>query len=238
MHEVVPGVYTFDDLRMGRVYCLRDRDGLTLIDSGLKADGGRILAELARTGATPGRVRRILITHAHRDHVGGLQQVQAGTGAPVWISAIDRPVAEGRAPGAMAPDNAPMTRLDRLMPRPANWIDPAPVARELAGGEVLPEVAGGLHVVATPGHTLGHLAFWHPDRRIAFVGDTIMHLAGRFWLPVGAFTVDMAENIRSIQTLAALEPDVICFGHGVPITRNATATLHAFAARMRARLPG
>jgi glyoxylase-like metal-dependent hydrolase (beta-lactamase superfamily II) len=236
MHEVIPDVYTFDTLRMGRVYCLRDRDGLTLIDSGLKADGGRILAELARTGASPGRVRRILVTHAHRDHVGGLQQVQAGTGAPVWISAIDRPVAEGREPGAMAPDDAPMTRLDRLMPRPANWMDPSPVARELADGEVLPEVAGGLQVVATPGHTLGHLAYWHPTRRIAFVGDTIMHLVGRLWLPVGAFTVNMAENIRSIQKLAALEPQVICFGHGVPITRHAAATLHAFAAQMQARL--
>lgn len=236
MHEVVPDVYTFDGLGMGRVYCLRDREGLTLIDSALKLTGGRILAQLARSGAAPGRVRRILITHAHMDHVGGLAEVQAGTGAPVWISAIDRPVAEGLAPQAKAPDTEHLTPIDRLMRGGDRWMAPAPIARELAGGEVLPEVAGEVEVVATPGHTLGHLAFWHPARRVLFAGDTMMHLPMGLALPAPAFTVSMAENIRSIQKLAALEPEVICFGHGVPLTRNAAATLHAFAARMRARL--
>jgi glyoxylase-like metal-dependent hydrolase (beta-lactamase superfamily II) len=44
-------------------------------------------------------------------------------------------------------------------------------------------------------------------------------------------TVDMAENRRSIRTLAALNPAVICFGHGPPLRRAAADMLHAFVKR-------
>jgi len=107
----------------------------------------------------------------------------------------------------------------------------SPVRRDVQGGDTLSEVLGGLQVIFTPGHAPGHICFWQPDRRLLFCGDVVMCLP-RLRLPFAAFTVDMEENKRSIKKIAELEAEVVCFGHGQPLTRNAAAQLRAFAAKL------
>ena len=232
MIPIVPGVFTFTGLLVGRVYCIADPDGLTLIDTGMSLAAPRILRQLAAAGHRPGDVRRILITHAHPDHIGGLPELQARTGAQVIASAADRPVIEGREP-APRPPRETLSGPARLMWRPGARAAPTPVDRVVADGETLPDVLDGLQVIATPGHTPGHLAFWQPARRLLFCGDLIMHTAG-LRLPIAAFTVDMAQNRRSIGHAAALTPAVVCFGHGAPLMKNAAAAVQTFAARVAA----
>ena len=58
--------------------------------------------------------------------------------------------------------------------------------------------------------------------------------APRTRLPLNMLTVDQAENIRSIAKLEALKPEVICFGHGPPITDNAAQKLTVFAKKVGA----
>src|SRR5207253_3238536 len=64
---------------------LRDADGsLTLVDAGLRwLSSRRILAGLADIGASAADVRRIVVTHAHADHAGGLARLTQATGAAV-----------------------------------------------------------------------------------------------------------------------------------------------------------
>jgi glyoxylase-like metal-dependent hydrolase (beta-lactamase superfamily II) len=109
---------------------------------------------------------------------------------------------------------------------------PATVNRVLKDGEILPEILGGLQVVATPGHAPGHLAFWHPERKILFCGDVLFNWPN-LRLPFAPLTVDMTENKRSIAKIAALEPEIVCFGHGRPLVKNAAARLQAMAKRYR-----
>jgi glyoxylase-like metal-dependent hydrolase (beta-lactamase superfamily II) len=201
MHLIVPGVYTFSGLALGRVYALESTDGLTLVDAGLGLAARKVLTQLQANGHQPAEVKRILITHAHPDHVGGLSQLQAATGAQV---------------------------LAHVRERPALNI---PVQCEVLGGEILPEVLGGLQVIFTPGHTVGHVCFWQPDRRLLFCGDVVMRLFG-LGLPLPFVTVDMAENKRSIKQLVDREPDVVCFGHGQPLVHDAASQLRAFAAKL------
>ena len=233
MRQIVPGVYTFTGLLLGRVYLIDDPDGLTIVDAGIAPAAPRIIRQLAAAGHRPSDVRRILITHGHPDHVGGLPKLQALTGAPVFTSARERPIVEGKAPVERVPEDK-VTGIARLMrPGSATFLPGTPVARELADGEILPEVMGGLQVCATPGHTSGHIAFWQPERRILFCGDVLLRLP-RLGLPFRAFTVDMEEDKRSIRRVAELRPAVVCFGHGRPLTERAAERLRAFAASVGA----
>ncbi len=233
MQPIVSGVSTFPGLRVGRVYLIEDPDGLTLVDCGMASAAPRILAGLRAAGHAPAEVKRILITHAHFDHVGGLAALKAATGAEVIALAAEQPYLSGAARLPLAPweDLGPAGRIMASFMRTAPLPPPTPADRLLADGEVLPEVLGGLRVVATPGHTPGHAAYWQPERRVLFCGDAIMHMRG-LSLPFAAPTGDMAEARRSAARLAELAPETVCFGHGPALTQGAAGALRTFARKV------
>lgn len=235
MREIVPGVYQFTGLLVGRVYAIKDPDGLTIIDAGLALAAARILARLAAAGYQPGDVKRILVTHAHSDHVGGLPALQARTGAAVIASRIEAPIVEGRAPQQYAPLDQlkPLDRLMRGGRADGTALPGTPVSRVLDDGELLPEVMGGLQTVLTPGHTPGHTAFWQPERRVLFCGDALMHFFGLSG-PFQGFSADLDAIGQSIRRVADLQPEVVCFGHGAPLLQDAPRKLQEFAAHFRA----
>lgn len=232
MKQIIPGLYTFTGLLMGRVYLIEDPDGLTLIDASLASAAAKILRQLVSIGRKPGDIKRILITHAHPDHVGGLPALKQATGAEVICSTIERPFTEGKTEIPRAPAES-LSSLTRRMLPPPTTLPGTPVDRTVQDGEWLPEVMGGLQAVWTPGHAPGHTAYWQPQKRVVFCGDVIMRLTG-LRLPFAAFTVDMTENKRSIQKVVQLQPEIVCFGHGNPIQQNTTEILRAFAQKVGA----
>jgi glyoxylase-like metal-dependent hydrolase (beta-lactamase superfamily II) len=223
MQQIIPGLHTFTGLMAGRAYVLEDEDGLTLIDTSITSAGPKILQQLAVAGHQPAAVKRILITHAHPDHVGSLPFLQEKTGAQVLSSALEAEVIEGKTAVPRRANN----------PRPPRTQYPgSPVDQILADGDVLEAVMGGLHTVFTPGHAPGHLAFWQPEKKVLFCGDAIFRIPFNMRLPFALLTVDMAENIRSIGRLAGLNPNILCFGHGKPLRENTAELLHQFAQRV------
>jgi glyoxylase-like metal-dependent hydrolase (beta-lactamase superfamily II) len=227
MKRIIDKVYTFTGLLVGRVYCIVDDDGLTLIDAALPTATAAILTQIAQAGYSPSDIKRILITHAHPDHVGALPALKAATGAQIISSADEQPFVEGARPivPAKPEDVPPMMRFMTSRPQ---TMKGTPVDRTVHDGDILADVLGGLHVVATPGHSPGHISFWQPERGILFTGDVLMHLAG-LRLPFAAFTTDMRQNKASLGRIAALKPSILCFGHGTPLTQDTAARLQAFA---------
>jgi len=221
MQDIASGIRAFTGLIMGRVYLIEDAGGLTLIDAGLGLAAERIVAQLRQAGRRPDEVKRILITHAHPDHVGGLRRLKALTGAQVIASELEKPVIEGKQS---------IARRSGRVRLPDTVFKPTPVDRVVRDGDTI-DALGGLRVVFTPGHAPGHIAFWQPDRKILFCGDVLFNLP-RLRLPFALLTVDMAENIRSIKKLAELDAELVCFGHGQPLAQNAARRIRDFSAQI------
>jgi glyoxylase-like metal-dependent hydrolase (beta-lactamase superfamily II) len=77
------------------------------------------------------------------------------------------------------------------------------------------EIGGGWVAVASPGHTPGHTSYFHPGLRMLIAGDALGSIRnGQMRAPQPMFTEDNEGAARSIRKLAALDPEVICFGHG------------------------
>lgn len=222
MKQVAPQIHTFEGLMMGRVYLIEDEDGLTLIDSSISNAGGKILKQLREAGHKAEDVKRILITHAHPDHMGGLVDIHKASGAEVWCHELEKPVVEGEQS---------IARKSSGMSPPDTKFAHVPVSRSLQDKDHLP-ILGGLQVIFTPGHAPGHISFWHEERRLLIVGDTIFYFFNRMTLPLDMLTPDREENKRSIKKIYDLEPETLLFGHGVPIVGNAMAVLTPFVKRI------
>jgi glyoxylase-like metal-dependent hydrolase (beta-lactamase superfamily II) len=152
-----------------------EADGsVTLVDVGYATSVPRLTAGLAAIGKAPQDVRRVVLTHAHADHAGGAAG-WAAQGATVHAHQGDVvPLAAGRPPGADR-----RYRLARVLER---WVqapyDPVRVDVALTDGQVL-DVAGGLRVVHTPGHTPGHVSLLHERSGVLVTGDVVVHVARR-----------------------------------------------------------
>jgi hydroxyacylglutathione hydrolase len=111
-----------------------------------------------------------------------------------------------------------------------------PVARELHEGDSL---AADFTVIDTPGHSPGHVSFWRESDRVLICADVFFNMnlfttVPGLRQPPGPFTVDVEENRRSERRVAALEPNVVGFGHGPVITEDAAGKLARFVEKLPA----
>ncbi|MBY0503803.1 MAG: MBL fold metallo-hydrolase [Bryobacteraceae bacterium] len=173
------------------------RDGRAIvIDPGDEFD--QILSRLA--GLT---VERILLTHAHIDHVGAVAALKRHFGVAVAMHPEDRSNLE------MLPVQAQWTR----MPVPESFT----VEHDLASNEILDCLGQPMHVLFTPGHSPGSVSFYLPEERKVISGDALFRGSiGRTDLPGGDHELLIRSIKRKLLTLPA-ETEVFP-GHGEPTT--------------------
>jgi glyoxylase-like metal-dependent hydrolase (beta-lactamase superfamily II) len=159
-----------------------------------------IQAILARHGL---KVKAIVITHAHIDHIGGAAKLKAATGAPVYMNANDQPLY----------DNLEMQAGWLGMQTPERTVIDSAVKE----GDSLALGPAEFHVLHTPGHTQGSISLWIPAENKLVAGDTLFRDSiGRTDLPGG----DYRQILSSIHAKLMPLPDeavVIC-GHGPSTT--------------------
>jgi glyoxylase-like metal-dependent hydrolase (beta-lactamase superfamily II) len=216
--EIIPNVHLIPNIT-ANPYLIIDPDGLTLIDAGLPGSHRKILRYLAGLGYAPKDLKRILITHADFDHVGGLAALQAATGARVFASRVEaQAMAEGHPSRPLKPRSVIVKLLFTAM---AGLFKPTSVQVDelLADGQTLP-VLGGLRVVETPGHTPGHISLFAPSAGILFCGDSITTRENVLRGSSGSNNWDQAKSDESVRKQAALGARILCSGHG-PVAMDA-----------------
>jgi glyoxylase-like metal-dependent hydrolase (beta-lactamase superfamily II) len=230
--EIAEGVHSISQPQGGQVHCflLESSDGLTLIDSLWDNDGGRILAEIQRIGRQVGDLKHIVLTHAHRSHLGGLASLKELSKAEVFCHPWEVDIVEGDRVAQPVPilPMRPILAYYRVYPLQLGAAlglgkhPPCHVDVPIGGGDRV----GPLQVLHTPGHTPGHLAFYWPERKIVFTGDTVVTypLFSAGW---PAFTLNGKQARASLCQLSELHVDVAGVGHGEAINGAAAERMHS-----------
>jgi glyoxylase-like metal-dependent hydrolase (beta-lactamase superfamily II) len=213
--------------RIANVYAIRGRDAWVLVDTSNRgAERGIMLASGSwlRADDAPSA---ILLTHGHADHSGSAAALADAWKVPVYAHAAELAFVRDGAPYP-APDLALggfLATISRFLPREpvklGDAVRPLDLALPLPGLE-------DWEIIETPGHSPGHVALYRSRDHVLIAGDacTTMDLdsflAVAFKLPKvhrppAPFTCDWEYARRSVEAMAALEPNVLGCGHGLPM---------------------
>lgn len=173
-----------------------------LVDTGQSGAAPDIDAALGRVGLGWDAVSHVILTHKHPDHVGSLGDVVA------------------------------------LAPEATIHVGPGDAAAigQLPSGAAQPAEDGAsifdLLVIATPGHTPGHIAVLDASAGILVAGDAMNRSGGTLTTANPAFTADTALANASVEKLAGFDYDIVLFGHGDPILSGGSDEVAALAASL------
>src|ERR1700730_3930902 len=188
-------------------YFVREDDGLTLVDTNLPGRATRIV-EIALRLELP--IRRIVLTHAHKDHTGSLDAIcELLPSADVFIGAREsRLLAQNFSLDRTEPQRKIRGHFAPVKTKPS-LLDP--------GDHVL-----SLRALSTPGHTPGHFCFFDERNGALLAGDALQTAGGlavsgdtRLLFPFpGIFTWDKRLALESARLLRDLNPTCLATGHG------------------------
>ena len=228
MREILEGVYLFEGLSTVNVFALESDGGVTLIDTGTRGSVDPIVKQLKEQEFDLSKLKYIVVTHAHVDHMGGLAELARRTDARVVAHRAEVPfIEQGQSLPAASPFISAVTWVgDRVLTREACRVD-----MPVDDGDVI-EVLGGLQVLHTPGHTPGSICLYQPELRVLFCGDLLFNknpVTGRKGLrhTLAGVSQDVSQARESVNRLLDLAIETLCPGHGEPILKNAGLQIQA-----------
>jgi glyoxylase-like metal-dependent hydrolase (beta-lactamase superfamily II) len=219
--EITAGIRRIGSSKVN-VYLIEEAGAITVVDAGMPAYLGDLLAELSAMGRTIDDVHAVLLTHAHSDHIGFAERIRREHGKTIAVHEADAALARGE----IKPKNEgggkirPIPLLEFLwfgLRRGGLRTTPIAEVSTFGDGATL-DVPGSPHVIHVPGHTAGSAALHLPSRNVIFVGDAFVTLnvmsgsTGPQLFP--NFNADNQQALASLARFDPIEARYILPGHG------------------------
>jgi len=223
VHRVADGLVNW--------YLIEDGGRLAIVDAGWPRSWPRIEQAIRALGRSPADVDSVLLTHGHPDHMGAAERARTTIGVPVRASRAEvgrvRGEAKGSSPLLLVPGLVPQLRRPAavkfvlqataqgfLWPTWVKEVHPFDIGDEL-------DAPGRPRVIATPGHTEGHVSFHFSSRGVLISGDAIATLdpisgARGPRLVHDVVNAEPARTRASLAAIEAIEADTLLPGHGDP----------------------
>lgn len=230
-HEEAPGIWRIplplpgDSLKAVNVYAVADGDRLVMIDGGWAQEGNPELltAALEQIGFAPADVREYLVTHVHRDHYTLAVAMRREHGGSVALGAGEQATLDAFRTITVHPDVAALHEAGALELSRAlaawkgerdvlNWEYPD---RYLDDGIEVPLANRTLRVIATPGHTVGHVVFHDAEHEVLFAGDHVLpHITPSLGVELVRPRSPLRLYMDSLATVRALPDARLLPAHG------------------------
>jgi hydroxyacylglutathione hydrolase len=169
------------------------KTAITLIDAGNGARINSLTSHLQKSGLAVEDVVKVIVTHAHADHIGGLEDVYQKAHPEILIHEAEA-------------HNLPRRISEQSI-------------ITLRGGERVATEKGVVEVIHTPGHSRGALCLYDRQRRTLFSGDTVF--PGGFFGRCDLEGGDAKALVASLNALTKLNVDILLPGHEEPVFQKA-----------------
>lgn len=212
-------------------FLVREKDGLTAVDTNMSGTDKDIL-QAAETIGLP--ITRITLTHAHADHAGSLDEIAAHL-PEAEVALANRTAEFLRGNVTLLPDE-PQAKIS------GGFVTRSTQATRLIGPD---DRVGSLRVIASPGHSPDHIAFYDERDGTLIAGDAFQTRGGiavagvtRWLFPFpGMASWHLPTGLQSAIALRELEPARMAVGHGKVLERPA-AEMDKAIAEARSRVNG
>lgn len=181
------------------VWVVAEKEGITLIDAGMPMMTKGIINFMEQLNVGP--LQRILLTHGHSDHVGAVKGILKKYEVPVYAHPVETPYMQGEV---VYPKRK---KLENNLPKTI-------VSPLLEDGLTKLKKMGALTPYFTPGHSPGHVVYYHEQDQVLLAGDLFTSKKGKLKQPMATFTADMEQAVASASIISQLKPEQLEVCHG------------------------
>lgn len=203
---------------------LNDENEMILIDCGYPNFLPLIEEYAIKNNINLNNLTKLIITHHDFDHMGALAEFKRRyPSIKVMAAKEDIPYIEGKRKSlrlqqaeciyeSLPDEEKPQADIFH---KTLASVEDCKVDIALNDGDIL-DVAGGIEVIATPGHMPGHISLYHKESKSMVVGDALVLENGELSIALPKYTLDINEALRSIQKISNYDMDrIICYHGGI-----------------------
>jgi len=219
--EINKNVYLFENVKGANSYLyISDNGDISIIDTGMPGNAVKILSQIYKMGTSMEKIKYLILTHSHIDHMGSVTDLKNVTGAKVAIHEKEVPYLLGEKKNKQKGIIGLIFGILFKFVKNQNIV-PDIILKE---GDFI----GGLRVVSSPGHTEGSISLYNAET-VLFSGDAIItdkHSNIKGFNKIATF--DISEAVKTINKIEHLEFEVLLPGHGKPVLKNASDKLKEY----------